>query len=89
MSKLLGYDFVVDYKKGSKNRVADALSRKEDEISLALISIPSVEWLVEIKQGYDKDPDLQELVTRYQAGQLNQHDSMREKAYCLIRAGCT
>jgi hypothetical protein len=29
ISKLLGYDFVVEYKKGVENRVADALSRKD------------------------------------------------------------
>ncbi len=29
ITKLLGYDFVVEYKKGVDNRVADALSRKE------------------------------------------------------------
>lgn len=27
LSKLLGYDFIVEYKKGPNNRVADALSR--------------------------------------------------------------
>jgi hypothetical protein len=30
ISKLLGYHFVVEYKQGKENKVADALSRKED-----------------------------------------------------------
>jgi hypothetical protein len=30
ISKLLGYNFVVEYKQGKENKVADALSRKED-----------------------------------------------------------
>lgn len=29
ISKLIGYDFVVEYKAGKENLVADALSRKE------------------------------------------------------------
>jgi hypothetical protein len=30
ITKLIGYDFTVEYKKGVDNRVADALSRRED-----------------------------------------------------------
>lgn len=58
LRKLLGYDFVVEYKNGPKNRVADAVSCKEEEVeemSLALLSVPSIEWLEEIKQGYNTD----------------------------------
>jgi hypothetical protein len=52
VSKLLGYEFVVEFKKGKENKVADALSRRnEDDMqiaSLAVISYPSLEWFVEV-----------------------------------------
>lgn len=45
ISKLLGYDFIVNHKRGVENRVADTLSRKEigKEKTLMLISFPSVD----------------------------------------------
>lgn len=47
VTKLLGYNFVLEYKKGSENRVADALSRKdnEDECVFILISFPTKDWM--------------------------------------------
>lgn len=44
ITKLLGYDFTVEYKKGVNDRVADALSRREGwdlEVTLFFLSIPT------------------------------------------------
>jgi hypothetical protein len=32
VTKMLGYDFEIIYKKGNKNVVADALSRKDEDV---------------------------------------------------------
>jgi hypothetical protein len=49
VSKLLGYDFVVEYKKGQDNKVANALSKRNEEdesiATLSVISYPTLEWL--------------------------------------------
>ena len=50
MSKLMGYDFQVEYRKGAENLVADALSRKEEKAELAAISNPVPRWLDTIKE---------------------------------------
>ena len=64
-AKLLGYVFVVEYKKGKDNLVVDALSRKADfddctswEVSeahkrvLCMVSFPSSAWLTDLKASY-------------------------------------
>jgi len=53
LTKLIGYDFIVEKKKKVENRVADAFSRKEikpAEIQLSLLSIPTASWLEDLKQ---------------------------------------
>lgn len=68
VSKLLGYDMLVEYKKGQDNKEANALSRKLDS------EMPGVEATVEllekVKEGYQGDPKVQELLLKFQQGGL-------------------
>ena len=73
LTKLLGYLFVVEYKKGCENKVADALSRRSDSAceasvspsvsashpTLFLISFPCPFWIEELKDSYKQNPELQ------------------------------
>jgi hypothetical protein len=68
IAKLLGYDFLVEYKKGSENKVADDLSRRErweEEVSIALLSIPISDGIAMLKLHYKEDLILQKLVTKW------------------------
>ncbi|XP_040998231.1 uncharacterized protein LOC121244283 [Juglans microcarpa x Juglans regia] len=77
ITKLLGYDFIVEYKKGSENRVANALSRKDKELerALMLITFPSMEWVEDLKRAYELDRHLKELLRNSSKGgsNVNEH----------------
>jgi hypothetical protein len=74
ITKLLGYDFTVEYKKGVENRVADALSRREgwaEEVALSLLSIPTFDWIDKLKEQYKIDEELKSLFIKWQSKTLN------------------
>jgi hypothetical protein len=74
LSKLLGYNYVIEYKHGSDNKVEDALSRLSDptffheEASISLISFPSPTWVSDLKASYLTDPLTTALLQNLQQG---------------------
>jgi hypothetical protein len=65
MLKLLEFDFVIEYKKGSENSVADALSRKHTEAemdSCQAISTVVPTWLTEVIASYEQDKKCMQLL---------------------------
>jgi hypothetical protein len=68
MLKLLEYDYSIEYKKGSENSVADALSRKVEHwqpLECTAITMAIPKWMEEVISSYETDEDckkkLQEL----------------------------
>jgi hypothetical protein len=55
MLKLLEFDFQIQYKKGSENTIADALSRKYQLDSCQATSLIVPTWTAEITQSYVGD----------------------------------
>ena len=65
---MLGYDFEIIYKKGKLNVVADALSRKNEEVEefLCAISIIQPYWITEARNEWKKDEEVWTLIQKLQ-----------------------
>ncbi|XP_042045728.1 uncharacterized protein LOC121792000 [Salvia splendens] len=80
--KLMGYKFVIEYKKGSNNKVADALSRRDeptdnsssvDAALLAAASQPVPSILADLKSDTAASAELQDLILQISAGLASPH----------------
>nr|AAL82656.1 retrotransposon protein, putative, unclassified [Oryza sativa Japonica Group]AAM18147.1 Putative gag-pol polyprotein [Oryza sativa Japonica Group] len=69
VSKLLGFDFVVEYKPGKQNAAADALScRAAPDSQAFVLSTPTFDLLKDIRTAGDTDPALQALRDEINSG---------------------
>ena len=68
VTKMLGYDFEIIYKKGKKNVVADALSRKDEDVEALLCSISIIQpdWINRAREEWKNDEEVWELIQRLQ-----------------------
>jgi hypothetical protein len=68
VTKILGYDFEIIYKKGKQNVVADALSRKDEDVEafLCAISIIQPNWIIEARDEWKNDEKVWTLIQRLQ-----------------------
>jgi hypothetical protein len=67
--KLLGYDFIIEYKMGAENSVADGLSRRGEFGHLGALSNTFPQWIEPIKEEIAREPDLQKLVRCIEDGE--------------------
>ena len=67
VTKMLGYDFEIIYKKGKQNVVADALSRKDEDVEalLCAISIIQPDWINEAREEWKNDEEVWHLFESY------------------------
>lgn len=76
--KLAGYDYIVEYKKGVENKVAHALSRrdeleevKREVTSCKAISVVEHSWRSEVRQTVNQSQFFHELQEKADKGALH------------------
>ena len=72
---MLGYDFEIIYKKGKQNVVADALSRKDEDMEalLCAISIIQPDWINEAKEEWKNGEEVWALIRKLQQDSSTSH----------------
>ena len=68
VTKMLGYDFEIIYKKGKQNVVDDALSKKDEDVEAFLYSILILqhEWIAEARDEWKNDEEVWTLIHKLQ-----------------------
>lgn len=63
ISKLLGLDYEIQYKRGAENKVADALSRRDSTVEeFQAITVVNPKWLEEVIHSYHSDSVCQKIL---------------------------
>ncbi|KAJ3707739.1 hypothetical protein LUZ61_011444 [Rhynchospora tenuis] len=77
LSKLLGLQYTIEYKKGANNLVADALSRREAvegaQSEVCMVSEIISQWVHELHSSYSGDEWIQQLKKQLQEGHHDHH----------------
>lgn len=61
LSKLLGFDFKIQYKPGLENKAADALSRRGVTADLMALFVPTAVQFKDVEEAVSRDPELQRI----------------------------
>ena len=84
VTKMLGYDFEIIFKKGKLNFVLDALPRKDGEVEALIraISIIQLDWITEARDEWKKDEEVWTLIQKLQQDPST-YDTFCSKNYSL------
>lgn len=72
ITKLLGLDYDIEYRKGTENRAADALSRvQETEVGCHAITTITHLWIQEAIASYQEDPYCTKILNELEENHLS------------------
>ena len=79
MTKLMGYQYKICYKKGDTNKAADALSRATHATSvLSAISVAQPVWLQSLQDSYADNSDSQQVLSSLSLQSPQGHFSLQQ-----------
>ena len=78
MSKMMGLNCTIQYRKRKENTAVDGLSRCHEEGSATPITLVVPEWYQEVMNNYEGDEKIKELLERLAAG------AKKEEGYTLV-----
>jgi hypothetical protein len=64
MTRLMGLQFKIKYRKGKDNMAAYALSRVADMFAIQVVSMVQPQWIQEVLNSYTTDPHAQQLLSQ-------------------------
>jgi hypothetical protein len=66
VTKMLGYEFEIIYKKGKKHIVKDALSRKDEDVEAFLYAISFIQpdWITKARDEWKNDEEVWTFIQR-------------------------
>ncbi|PKI77669.1 hypothetical protein CRG98_001952 [Punica granatum] len=70
ITKVLGFDYRIEYKPGTENKAADALSRRAEAAITMVVIVPYSNLWVEISQATEGDPHLGPILRNIRRGEL-------------------
>ena len=64
VTKLLRFDYEITYKKGKENVLADALSQLPEQVEVSTVSLPTSDFLEDIKMEWQEDSDTSKIIKK-------------------------
>ena len=64
VTKLLGFDFEITYKKGKENVLADALSQLPEQAEISAVSLSTSDFLKDIKREWQEDLETSKIIKK-------------------------